>query len=92
LDNILHIFGLLKRKYNSRMAFDPTVPLVDESAFKECNWKEFHSDVSKAIPTNAPVPHGTGISLQMYVDSKHTLGKRRQDNTIRVPLFLLTVH
>ena len=35
LDAVLHIFGFLKRKYNSRMAFDPTVPPVDESAFKD---------------------------------------------------------
>ncbi len=26
LDTVLHIFGYLKAKYNSRMAFDPTVP------------------------------------------------------------------
>ncbi len=26
LDMVLHIFGYLKAKYNSRMAFDPTVP------------------------------------------------------------------
>ena len=41
LDAILHIFGFLRRKYNSRTAFDPTVPFVNESVFKEFNWKEF---------------------------------------------------
>jgi hypothetical protein len=41
LDAILHIFGFLRRKYNSRMAFDPTVTFVNESVFKKCNWKEF---------------------------------------------------
>ena len=29
LDAVLHIFGYPKIKYNSRMAFDPTVPYYD---------------------------------------------------------------
>lgn len=76
LDAVLHIFGFLRRKYNSRMAFDPTVPFVDETAFKECNWKEFYGDVSEAIPTNAPEPRGTGVSIRMYVDSDHAGEKK----------------
>ena len=77
LDAVLHIFGCLRRKYNSRMAFDPTLlPFVDESAFKECNWKEFYGDVSEAIPTNAPEPRGTGVSLRMFVDSDHAGEKK----------------
>jgi hypothetical protein len=72
----LHIFGFLRRKYNSRMGFDPTVPFVDESAFKECNWKEFYGYVLEAIPTNAPEPCGTGVSLRMYVDSDHAGEKK----------------
>ena len=62
--------------YNSRMAFDPTVPPVDESAFKECDWKQFYGDVTEAIPTNAPPPRGTGVSLQMYIDSDHAGEKK----------------
>ena len=58
------------------MAFDPTVPFVDESAFKKCIWKEFYGDVLEAIPTNAPEPCGTGIGLQMYVDSNHAGEKK----------------
>ena len=38
---VLHIFGFLKIKYNSRMCFDPTVPFFDKRAFKECDWKRF---------------------------------------------------
>ena len=76
LDAVLHIFCFLRRKYNSRMAFDPTVPFVDESEFKECNWKEFYGDVLEAIPTNAPEPCETCVSLRMYVDSDHTGEKK----------------
>ena len=37
LDAVLHTFGYLKAKFNSRMDFDPTVPYYNKSAFKECD-------------------------------------------------------
>ena len=76
LDTVLHIFGYLKAKYNSRMAFDPTVPYYDESSFKECDWKEFYGNVEEAIPSNAPEPRGESVHIRMYVDSDHAGEKR----------------
>ena len=76
LDAVLHIFGYLKIKYNSRMCFDPTVPYCDEKAFKECDWKEFYGDVAEAIPSNAPEPRGHSVNIRMYVDSDHAGEKR----------------
>jgi hypothetical protein len=76
LDAVLHIFGYLKAKYNSRMAFDPTVPYVDETSFQECDWKDFYGDVREAIPTNAPEPRGESVHIRMYVDSDHAGEKR----------------
>ncbi len=71
LDAVLHIFGYLKVKYNSRMCFDPTVPYCDESSFKKCDWKQFYGNVEEAIPSNAPTPRGKSVHLRMYVDSDH---------------------
>jgi hypothetical protein len=76
LDTVLHIFGYLKAKYNSRMAFDPTVPYYDESSFKECDWKEFYGNVEEAIPSNAPEPRGESVHIRMYIDSDHAGEKR----------------
>jgi hypothetical protein len=76
LDAVLHIFGFLKNKYNSRMCFDPTVPYCDERAFKQCDWKEFYVDVAEAIPSNAPEPRGKKVHIRMYVDSDHAGEKR----------------
>jgi hypothetical protein len=76
LDAVLHIFGYLKIKYNSRMAFDPTVPYCNETSFQECDWKEFYGDVQEAIPSNAPEPRGESVHIRMYVDSDHTGEKR----------------
>ena len=73
---VLHIFGFLKIKYNSRMCFDPTVPFCDERAFKECDWKQFYGEVEEAVPSNAPEPRGKKVHLRMYVDSNHAGEKR----------------
>ncbi len=76
LDAVLHIFGFLKIKYNSRMCFDPTVPYCDDSAFKDCDWKQFYGNVVEPIPSNAPEPRGKSVHLRMYVDSDHAGEKR----------------
>ena len=68
LDAVLHIFGFLKIKYNLRMCCDPTVPLCDERAFKECDWKQFYGEVEEAVPRNAPEPRGKKVHLRMYVE------------------------
>ena len=78
LEAVLHIFGFLKVKYNSRMCFDPTVPNCDERAFMNCNWKQFYGEVEEAIPSNAPKPRGKKVHLRMYVDSNHAGKKRRR--------------
>ncbi len=63
LDTVLHIFGYLKAKYNSRKSFYPTVPYYKESSFKECDWKEFHGNVEEAIPSNARKPRGESVHI-----------------------------
>jgi hypothetical protein len=71
LDTVLHIIGYLKVKYNSRMCFNHTVPYCDESAFKECDWKQCYGNVEEAIPSNAPTPQGKKVHLRMHIDSDH---------------------
>ena len=34
----------LKQKHNSRLVFDPTYPKIDESFFKDFDWKDFYGD------------------------------------------------
>ena len=87
LDAVLHIFGFLKIKYNSRMCFNPTVPFCDERAFKECDWKQFYGEVEEAIPSNAPEPRGKKVHLRMYVNSNHA-GKKRT-RRLRTGFFVL---
>jgi len=71
LEAIFHLFAYLKRKHNSRMAFDPTYPVIDMSGFKECDWKNFYGNAKEAKPHNAPEPRGKEVDLRLYVDSDH---------------------
>ena len=34
LEAVLHVFLFLRQKYNSRMAFDPTYPVINMNDFK----------------------------------------------------------
>ena len=37
IEEVLHIFGYLRQKHNSRLAFDPTYSPIEMSDFKECD-------------------------------------------------------
>ena len=71
LEAALHIMGYLKQKHNSRLIFDPTYPLIDESDFPEYDWTEFYGDVSEAIPHDMPEPLGKEVDIRMMTDSDH---------------------
>jgi hypothetical protein len=71
LEAALHIMGYLKQKHNSRLIFDPTYPLIDESDFPEHDWTEFYGDVSEAIPHDMPEPLGKEVDIRMMTDSDH---------------------
>ena len=71
MDAVLHIFGYLRQKYNSRLALDPTYPNIDMSDFKECDWKQFYGEAKEAIPPNAPESRGKDVDLRMFIDSDH---------------------
>jgi hypothetical protein len=71
LDAALHVMGYLRLKYNSRLIFDRTYPLINDSTFQHHDWEEFYGDVQEAIPTNAPPPLGKEVDLRMMVNSDH---------------------
>ena len=72
LDAVLHVYAYLKKKYNSRLALDPTYPTIDMGEFKEHDWKQFYGDVKETKPLNAPEPRGKEVDIRMYVDSDHS--------------------
>ena len=88
LDAMLHMFVFLKLKYNSRLAFDPTYPEIDESDFIKRDWKQFYGDVKEAIPPNALKARGKEVILQGYCDSDHAEEKKTRQSRSEHFIFL----
>ena len=51
LDALLHLYVYLGCKHNSRMAFDPTYPRINQEDFQTCDWKGLYGDAQGANPT-----------------------------------------
>ena len=71
LDQLFHLFAYLKKYSRSALVFDWTEPVLDESKFKECDWKEFYPEAAEAIPPNMPEPRGRAVVTTCFVDADH---------------------
>jgi hypothetical protein len=71
LDQMFHVFAYLKKYNRSALVFDWTEPHLDESQFKECDWKEYYPGAAEAIPPNMPEPRGKSVSTTCFVDADH---------------------
>ena len=69
IEAALHIMGYLKLRHNSRLAFDPPYPNIDQSNF------HFYEDAVEAIPPNAPPLRGEEVDLCMFIDRDHAGNK-----------------
>ena len=71
LEAVLRVFSFVLQNYNSRMAFDPTRPVIDMNDFKEWKWKYFYGYLKESIPHNSPEKRGKEVDICGYVDSDH---------------------
>jgi hypothetical protein len=76
LQQVYHIFAYLKQKYNARLVFDATYPVIDPSEFpKQQDWSSFYGDVQEEeVPDNKNAPEPLGYEFIMraaYVDADH---------------------
>ena len=73
LSQLYHIFGYLKRYHNSKMVFDPSNPVIDESLFERRDWttSEFGLAQDEEMPRNMPEARGLGFLLRAFVDADH---------------------
>ena len=71
LEQMFHVFAYLKKYNRSRLVFDWTEPELDESVFKQCDWKDYYPDAKEPIPPNAPEPRGKSVTTTAFVDADH---------------------
>jgi len=71
LEQSFHVFAYLKKYDNSRLVFDWTEPVLDETKFMEFDWKEHYPDAEDPVPMNAPEAHGQSVKTMTFVDADH---------------------
>jgi len=71
LEQLFHVFAYLNKYDHSRLVFDWTEPVLDETKFMECDWKEHYPDAKEPIPMNAPEPRGQSVKMTTFVDADH---------------------
>jgi hypothetical protein len=72
LEAVYHIFAYLATNPISKIVFDPTSPLIDESSFvHDVDWKPFYGDVTEQKPDDAPFPLGAPVEVSCFVDANH---------------------
>lgn len=88
LQQLFHIFAYLKHHTRSRLVFDDSEPVYQESAFKRCDWSEYYPDAEEAIPHNAPMERGNTVVTSCFVDSDHAGCKATRRSHTGVLLFV----
>ena len=74
LDQVLSIFGNLKKYHNTDIVFDPSDPVIDKTKFEKQHWTsiEFgHVGGVEVLPVNMSEPRGLGFTIRAKVDSYH---------------------
>ena len=77
LEQLYHIFAHLKVNHNFEMVFDPSDPVIDESAFQRRDWSttEFGKLGKEELSSRMPAPRGLGFILRAFVDAYHADNK-----------------
>ena len=88
MDAVYHIFAYLKKKHNSRMIFDPSYPVIDESKFIDSDWSTFYAGAEEAIPADAPKPRGKEVMIRLFCDSSHADDKKTRRSRTGYFLFV----
>ena len=97
MEQVMQIFGYLKKYHNAELVFDPSDPTIDEQDFEKKDWtsSEFgHIEGRKELPPNMPEPRGMGFTIVAKVDVDHASNTvtRRSRTGILVYLNCSLVH
>jgi hypothetical protein len=74
LYQLFQVFAYLKKYHNTEMVYDPSDPVINESAFERKDWtsSEFgHLQGKEELPQNMPEPRGQGFVINAKVDADH---------------------
>ena len=78
LNELLHIFGYLKKKPKLSIYMDPILPNIDYSDFKTNpqDFSEYYLDAQEQFPHDMPKPRGSQVSITAFVDASFAQNKK----------------
>ena len=74
MEQVMQIFGYLRKYHNAELVFDPSDPMINEQDFERKDWasSEFgHVEGRQDLPPNMPEPRGLGFTIVAKVDADH---------------------
>ena len=74
MEQVMQIFGYLKKFNNAELVFDPSDPMINEQDFERRDWasSEFgHVEGKDELPPNMLEPRGLGFTIVAKVDDDH---------------------
>ena len=97
MEQVMQIFGYLRKYHNAELVFDPSDPLINEQDFERKDWasSEFgHVEGKEDLPPNMPEPRGLGFTIVAKVDADHASDTvtRRSRTGILVYLNCSSIH
>jgi hypothetical protein len=85
---ILRVFAHVKAHLRSKIVFDPIPKEFNEEEWLESDWTEFYPDAAEAVPTNAPLPRGKLVQINMFCDAAHATDLVTRRSTTGIIFFL----
>ena len=73
LEQVIQMFGYLKKHHNAKMLFGTIEPSVSHKDFKCEYWSSrIYGETEEELPPNMPETRGLGLRMRVYVDSDIT--------------------
>ena len=92
LEQVIHIYGYLKKYEKLTLYFDPQVPVLGDIASFDSHapeiFKEQYRDAEEQIPSNMSIPRGRMTRTTAYVDASHDANKMTRRSHTGFILFI----
>ena len=75
MEQVLHIFGYLKKNPKRKIYLDPNHPVIGESRFTKFDWEDFYFGAKEVIGNHMPEPRGNAMTTHCFVDADHAADK-----------------
>jgi len=78
LNELLHIFGYLKRRPKMSIYMDPSLPNIDYGDFKtkSSDFAEYYRDAHEQMPSSMPKARGPYVTITAFVDASFAQNKK----------------